>query len=679
MRTVMNATTQPRGWTRLRVNTPDWPWTVAALAAAVLLFTAFFLPLWNMTLLAPQYPGGLELTAYGTRMDGDLAEINGLNHYIGVRAIEPDSVVELRLFPFVLFPAVVALLALAWVGIRRRWRLVVAAGLWILPIGLLVDMQYWLYAYGHDLNPQAPVRVEEFTPRVIGSTKVLNFHSETMVASGFWLMVAAALLVTVGPTVIRWLWASWNNTGATARSAAPGLVGLLMAGGLLLQHGEAPSASAAGASIAGMIEAAQPGATIEVPPGHYHESLVIEKAVTLLGHGEAIIDGGATGDVVVIAAEGVTLQGFVIENSASDVSDEPAGIRVTHDNATVADNVLRDVLYGIVLQDSDGHTVSGNTISSMMEFSAERRGHAIYLWETAGNHIVGNSVDGAKDGIFVGFATGNLIEDNHVTHVRYGIHYMYANDNVFRGNVFRHNIAGGALMYSRVLTLEDNEFSYNASAASGYGLLMKDVDDVVMRGNRVFQNRVGLTFEGAPHTPGSTVVLEDNVIGYNQVALELFTNTDVAFTGNSFVGNLRQVESRGGDLSDRNQWSVDGRGNYWDDYRGYDANGDGIGDRTYTYAGAFNDMVRQEPALQALAFTPAQTALDLAANLFAAYRPDAAVVDDHPLMTPLATMEGSRSAATSLQMALAMLPLILVPLIAFRLVRTSMKAGWSTC
>ena len=654
----------------------DWHWTIAALGAATLLSLAYFLPLWTMTLLAPQYPGGIELSAYGTRMEGDLAEINGLNHYIGVAAIEPDSVVELKLFPLLLFPAVAGIVLLAIRGTGGRVRLLVAAALWMFPLGMLADLQYWLYTYGHDLDPQAPVRVGEFTPKVIGSTQVLNFHSETMVAAGFWCMVAAALFVSAGPAVSRFLWASWNNTGAAA--VAAGLVIVTFAAADMTQPHQA-SAAGFGGSIAAMIDAAEPGDTIVVPPGRYREALVIDKAVTLIGESAPVIDGGETGDVVVIAANDVTLRGFVIEGSASNVSEEPAGIRVTADRATLRGNVLRDVLYGIVLQDSDGHTVVGNRISSKMEYAEERRGHAIYLWHTANNIIRDNTVDGAKDGIFVGFGSDNLIENNLVEHVRYGIHYMYADRNVFRGNTFSHNIAGAALMYSRVLTLEDNEFSHSASAASGFGLLMKDVDDVVMTNNRVFQNRVGLTMEGAPHTPGSTVVLQDNFIAYNDVAVELFTNTNVQFTGNSFIGNLRQVESRGGNLAGRNAWDVDGRGNYWDDYRGYDADGDGLGDRPYTYASVFTALTEDEPALKAFAFTPAQTALDLGARWFAIYEPDPSVTDSSPLMTPRVTMKGAGAEAASWAMAAAMLPLVLVPFLVFRLARRELAARWAAC
>ncbi len=237
---------------------------------------------------------------------------------------------------------------------------------------------------------------------------------------------------------------------------------------------------------------------------------------------------------------------------------------------------------------SDNHIVRNNHVSSIVEFPTERRGHAYYLYYTRDNLIEDNVAITAKDGIFVGFGDGNQIDRNVVSDVRYGIHYMYANDNSFTGNTFRHSIAGAALMYSEGLVLHDNEFSYNTSRASGYGILIKDVDDVVMTGNRIHHNRLGMTLEGFPTRPDSTALVEGNLIGFNQTAIEVFSTTRATFTGNTFVGNLRQVESRSsGDFASGNSWSLDGRGNYWDSYEGYDATGDGVGDRAYEHRAAF--------------------------------------------------------------------------------------------
>jgi nitrous oxidase accessory protein len=653
----------------------DRLWVGCVALAIVLMVVSYFVPLWHMRLLAPQYPAGLELTAYGNRMEGDLQEINALNHYVGVKPIEPDSVFELKLFPSALWGTVAILIASALLMRPGRKRWLVAALLWAFPIGLLIDLQFWLYNYGHDRDPTAPYRIPDFTTKVLGTTHVVNFTSETMVAAGFFTMVAAALLVTVGPQTVRFLRNTWQNTGTPTAAAA--VIGTLLLAGVAAS-GQPSEASAQQPSIASLIAAASPGDTVIVPPGTYREQLVIDKQVTLLGEGRPVIDGGGTGDVVVITADGVTIRGFVIEGSGTNVSDEPTAVRLRGNNAVVEDNIIRNVLYGVTLIESEGHTVKNNRISSIDEFSSERRGHGIYLYSTKDNRIEDNLITRTKDGIFLGFAEFNSIERNTVTDVRYGIHYMYADDNVFMDNSFTHSTAGGALMYSRRLRFERNEFGYNRSEASGYGLLFKDVDDVVMIDNRIHHNRLGITMEGAPHTPGSFVEITDNLIGFNQVAIELTSTTGAVFSGNTFVGNLGQVEGRGGDIQKANKWALAGRGNYWDDYRGYDADGDGIGDLEYRYEGAFDDLIQENQSIRAYRFSPAQTALDLGAKWFPVYEPKTRVVDPHPLMSPTMSLAGTGSSGPAV-LYVALLALVAVPVAVFASAARGRRGGWQPC
>lgn len=437
-----------------------------------------------------------------------------------------------------------------------------------------------------------------------------------------------------------------------------------------------PVESATTESITAMIARANPGDTVTVPAGTYREQLVISKPVILVGEGHPVIDAGRRGDVIFVAADDVTIRGFTLQGSARDVVDEPAAIRIRGNRATIEANVIRDALYGIVMEDSAGHRVLNNQVSSVMEFGPERRGHALYVWHTDGTTIQGNTVTGAKDGVFLGFANHNHVEGNRVSDARYGIHYMYADHNTFIDNVFRESVAGGAIMFSRDITFRGNEFAYNRSAASGYGLLFKDVDDVEMTDNLVHHNRLGITLEGAPHDPGSTVTLTHNLVGFNDVALELSTTTGVTFTDNTFVGNLEQVTTTGGSVEHRNTWALNGRGNYWDDYRGYDANGDGVGDIPFHYDGAFDDLTRRSEWVRTYSYTPARMALDLAARWFPAFRPAPSVVDPHPLIRPSLRLQvGESGGRRAIDLSAALL-LVGLPLGAWWRIAGKRAAGW---
>ncbi len=188
---------------------PDLTWIVSAVIACALLASSALVPLWKMELVAPQYPEGLVMKAFGykfvddpgSRYD-DVREINGLNHYIGMKPIE--EVFEMQMFLPGLAALIVGTLVLSFVKWRRTWvRGVLIAGFWFIPLFFLADLQAWLYYYGHTMDPEAALNTGDFTPKVIGTTKVWNFHSENSVDIGFWLMVMAALVITFVPLSVR--------------------------------------------------------------------------------------------------------------------------------------------------------------------------------------------------------------------------------------------------------------------------------------------------------------------------------------------------------------------------------------------------------------------------------------------------------------------------------------------
>ena len=175
---------------------------ILVIVAALLLIPAAFLPVWKITLVAPQYPNGLSLMIYPGKVAGEIQEVNVLNHYIGMKEISQDEFPEFRFIPFLIL-RFLALAVLAALVARMEIGALGWIDFIIFGIVMLVDFQHWLYEYGHNLSPSAPITMAPFTPKFIGTTQVANFTVESWPAIGAILMGIAGAL---GPVAVLLEW-----------------------------------------------------------------------------------------------------------------------------------------------------------------------------------------------------------------------------------------------------------------------------------------------------------------------------------------------------------------------------------------------------------------------------------------------------------------------------------------
>lgn len=164
-------------------------------AAALLLVASLLLPYWVLRLDAPQFPDGLNITAYVNRLAGDVVEIEGLNHYVGLGSFEDGAVFERSI-------AIIAILMLsglllAALYVHSRWVLVLATPALLFPLIFMIDLQYWLWTYGHSLDSAAPLAdaVGEFTPPIFGPATIAQFETLALPGLGFVLALIASVLV----------------------------------------------------------------------------------------------------------------------------------------------------------------------------------------------------------------------------------------------------------------------------------------------------------------------------------------------------------------------------------------------------------------------------------------------------------------------------------------------------
>ncbi|MEQ1505994.1 MAG: cytochrome C [Myxococcota bacterium] len=173
-------------------------WTVLLLAVggAALFVLSYQLPYWNFHLVAPQYPRGLSLSIALYGVTGDVGEIDILNHYIGMMPMSTAASLERSVSTYVVAAVALGTLAgLLATGKRFGWLAAIpAVGL---PLGFLADTTYWMYRFGHELAPDAPLRFAPFMPVLVGSGTIGQFHTTAWPAIGFWVAALAAALVLV--------------------------------------------------------------------------------------------------------------------------------------------------------------------------------------------------------------------------------------------------------------------------------------------------------------------------------------------------------------------------------------------------------------------------------------------------------------------------------------------------
>lgn len=187
-------------------------------------------------------------------------------------------------------------------------------------------------------------------------------------------------------------------------------------------------------------------------------------------------------------------------------------------------------------------------------------------------------------------------------------------------------------MNSRRIRIDGNRISRNRGVP-GIGLTLKDCDDSTISGNQIIENARGLMADGS-----SVNRFSRNSFRANDTAVTLFSSAERnAFGSNEFVDNWSDVVLSGRDSGTR--WTIDGRGNYWSRYRGFDFDGDGIGDAPYSPVGAFERIEGTTPAARIFLQSPAAAGLELAARLSG--RPASDATDFHPLARPAANTAGA--------------------------------------
>lgn len=167
--------------------------------AALSLLTLFVFPMWKIVLYAPQYPDGVEMHIWinkiGGTSPGTLQNVNILNHYVGMKVIEPDAIPELQYFQYVIMGMIALGLLVAGLN-RKTWFLVWTIVLVVICLLGMYDFYLWEYDYGHNLSDTAPIKIPgaSFQPPLLGKKDILNFVAVSLPhVAGYFVGLAMAL------------------------------------------------------------------------------------------------------------------------------------------------------------------------------------------------------------------------------------------------------------------------------------------------------------------------------------------------------------------------------------------------------------------------------------------------------------------------------------------------------
>ncbi len=386
-------------------------------------------------------------------------------------------------------------------------------------------------------------------------------------------------------------------------------------------------------AIGRAIAEAPSGGTLIIPPGVYREHIRISKPITLVGQPGAIIDGGGSGDIVEVTAPDVTFKGFVVRNTGIDLDKENAAIRALAPRATIEDNELRDILFGIDLREAPGSVVRGNRIGGKA-LDIARRGDGLRLWRSNNTVVENNTIHDGRDAI-LWYSTGVVVRGNTSTDCRYGLHLMFSDQVTIERNTLTANSVGIYLMYSTGVTLRQNRLFRNRGP-SGYGIGLKETDQFSVTDNLISGNRVGIYIDGSPFTKKQPGQFSRNTVAFNDIGVTFLPSArGNELTDNNFIDNIDQVSVAGRGNLDANAFWKGERGNFWSDYTGYDQNRDGIGDFVHESQTLFESMMDKEPKLRLFLFSPAQQAIEFVGRALPTIRPEPKFTDEVPLMSPV--------------------------------------------
>ena len=332
------------------------------------------------------------------------------------------------------------------------------------------------------------------------------------------------------------------------------------------------------------IDNAPEGSILKLPAGVYKGNITITKPITIIGKEDGvIIDGEGSGTVIHVKSSYVTLKNLKIIGSGDRHDKIDSAITMVEGkHCEISDCVIEDCLFGIDMQMVNNSIISNNKITSK-DIDLGLRGDGLRIWYSNDNIVKKNSLIKSRD-MVIWYSHGNEILENYGKYNRYSLHLMYAGKNLIKDNMYEFNSVGIFFMYSKDTTAIGNTVK-SSLGATGMGIGLKDVSNFTLKNNSVIYCAQGIYIDRSPFEPDTNNWLIGNKVLYNSEAIHFHSlSIDNIMKDNVVMGNIEDVvnDSRGARTNENEIV-----GNYWDNYTGFDRDGDNIGDtphKVYQYA-----------------------------------------------------------------------------------------------
>lgn len=320
----------------------------------------------------------------------------------------------------------------------------------------------------------------------------------------------------------------------------------------------------------------QPGATLVLEKGIHQGPIHIKTpGITIKGKPGAVLSGQNVGSIIVIEADGVTIDGLTLKDSGGSYSDADSAIATRKaNNIRLLNNKIIDSLFGIDIYSGTKILIEGNEITSK-NLDIGLRGDAIRLWSVTDSEVLNNVWAHSRD-VVSWYSKKITFKGNKGSYSRYSIHSMYSQFLVIQNNTFNKNQVGIFLMYGSDFIITNNVIQ-RAQGATGMGIGLKETSNILAQNNTINYSAVGVMIDNSPFKIGSRNWFHNNKLAFNGKGVLISSDLPGGeFKKNIFLGNLDDVETDNRRGS-RSVWDK----NTWDKYQGFDRDNNKIGDTPF--------------------------------------------------------------------------------------------------